>query len=318
MLGRMFEYIVSFAQRGLLVVVAVLAVTFSFPSASAQRRGRTPPAEATPAPAAGDAIARQHFQVGSNYYDAGDYDDALREFLRSYELSHRAQLFYNISLSYQQLGDLTNSISYLQRYLAEVTEVPNRANLELRLQNLRERDAEARARTARAQTGATPPTQTTATPPTQTTATASTATNGDGATATQPDMIPPEHVTQPPAQQQSGGGVSPVAIAGFAAAGVGVVGAAIFGILALSEDSSLSSGCGMTRTCTDAQTSSLKTYGLLFDVSVGVAIVGAVVGTVFLFVGGGESAPASSSAASLRLQPRAGATTLGLDLEGTF
>ena len=83
---------------------------------------------------------RLHFQAGASYYEAGDYQDALREFQRAYELSQKPELFYNLSLCHQQLGDLDQASSFLERYLTEVEDVPNRANLERRLENFRERE----------------------------------------------------------------------------------------------------------------------------------------------------------------------------------
>ena len=76
-----------------------------------------------------DDRARLHFQAGASYYEAGDYEDALREFQRSHALSQRSELFYNFSLCYQQIGDLDNAALYLRRYLDEVESIENRAQM---------------------------------------------------------------------------------------------------------------------------------------------------------------------------------------------
>lgn len=89
-----------------------------------------------------DRAARLHFETGASYYQAGNYADALREFQRAYELSHRVQLFHNYSRCYEHLGDFQNAVVYLRRYLEEVEEVPDRAVLELRLANLERRAQE--------------------------------------------------------------------------------------------------------------------------------------------------------------------------------
>jgi Tfp pilus assembly protein PilF len=86
-----------------------------------------------------DEQARLHSQVAASYYQQADYESALREFHAAYRLSQRAQLFFNMSLCYQQLGDLDEAIAYLERYLAKVTEIENRPSLEQRLGNLRSR-----------------------------------------------------------------------------------------------------------------------------------------------------------------------------------
>ena len=95
-----------------------------------------------PGLAQSDERGRLHFQAGASYYEAGDYEDALREFARAQELSGKPELFYNISLCHQQLGDLEQAIVSLEAYLGNVEEIENRTNLERRLENFRERLAE--------------------------------------------------------------------------------------------------------------------------------------------------------------------------------
>lgn len=92
-------------------------------------------------PQGDESLAQVHFEAGRQYYDRGEYTNALREFTRSYELSHRGELNYNISLCHQGLEDFAQAIAFLERYLAEVADAPNRSNLERRLQSLRERRA---------------------------------------------------------------------------------------------------------------------------------------------------------------------------------
>ena len=90
---------------------------------------------------------RIHFQAGASDYESGDYQHALEEFQRAYELSQRPQLFYNIALAYQQLGDLEHAVEYLGRFLNEVEDIANRENLERRLTNFQERLAAEQAST---------------------------------------------------------------------------------------------------------------------------------------------------------------------------
>ncbi|MCB9598435.1 MAG: hypothetical protein H6719_37320, partial [Sandaracinaceae bacterium] len=89
--------------------------------------------------------ARIHFQAGASYYEAGAYEDALREWSRAYDLSHRAELLYNFSLAHQGLNHLEQARDYLRQFLDQVTDIPNRANLELRIENLERRIAEQQA-----------------------------------------------------------------------------------------------------------------------------------------------------------------------------
>lgn len=278
----------------------------------------------TPAPGAAqtadDAAAQAHFTVAASYYDQGEYEDALREFENAYRLSHRAQLFYNFSLCYQQLGDIPHAVEYLERYLGEVTEIPNRTTLEVRLENLRERLAAASTSTSTTGTTTTG-TETATTTGTATTETGTTGTTsttletGTGTTATS-ESGTGTSTTSAPDGGGGGGGVNAGAIAGFSVAALGLVGVGIFGGLTIGESGSLSSGCGMTSSCTPAQTSTMQTYALVTDISWGVALAGAVVGTVMLVVGG--TGGGSDGSASLEVTPMAGPGTAGLNVSGSF
>ncbi len=238
------------------------------------------PASAQPPLSPQDERARPHFESGAAYYDAGEYESALREFQSAYELSHRPALNFNIYLCHQALGNFEEAAASLERFLAEVEDIPNRETLQQRLANLRER---IRRRAAG-----------------------------------QPDVPEPDPgtpTTAPPARS-GGGGLNVPAIIGFSVAAVGVVGAAIFGPLTLAEDASLaSSPCGQAMTCSPADISTLQTYALLTDISFAVALAGAVAGTILFFVidtsgGSGETA--------LRVSPLAAPGLAGLSIGGAL
>ncbi len=265
-----------------LVGVILAAGVFSPPGAAraqAEATRETAPAEAE---SSSDQQARLHFQVAAQYYQEADFESALREFQSAYRLSQRPQLLYNISLCQAQLGNLEESVSNLERYLAEVPDVENRPLLEQRLTNLRAR------RDRQRETGTDP---------------------GEDGAATGPETAPP-----PPAS--SGDSTNVASIAGFSIAGVGLVSAVIFSVLTLTEGSRLDGlPCARTDSCASAETGTIGTYALVADVSWGVSLVGAIVGTIFLFVptGGGPS----ESTASLRVAPVLGGTN-GLMLSGSF
>jgi tetratricopeptide (TPR) repeat protein len=63
-----------------------------------------------------DEQARAHFEAGVSYLDDGDYDLAVREFTRAYELSHRAGLLYNLYVAHERSSHLAEAIDYLSRY----------------------------------------------------------------------------------------------------------------------------------------------------------------------------------------------------------
>jgi tetratricopeptide (TPR) repeat protein len=88
-----------------------------------------------------------HFQSGQAYFETGEYESALNEFTRAYELSGRPALLYNIVLVHERLGNLEPAIEYLRRYLAEAPEAEeHRPTLEARIASLERRLAEERAR----------------------------------------------------------------------------------------------------------------------------------------------------------------------------
>lgn len=239
-----------------------------------------------------DDQAHAHFQVAASYYEQANYESALREFLEAYRLSQRSQLFYNLSLCYQQLGDLEHAVDYLTRYLHDVTEIANRASLETRLENLRARLA--------AHEAAPPPDPE---PVHADTTTTTTTTTADTTTTT---------TTATPPPSSGGDSLNVGAIAGFSVAGVGLILAAVFSGLAASEDGRISGlACAAPRTCPDSELSAMRTDALVADIMWGVSLVGAATGLVLLLVnpggGGGDSAHAS-----LRVGPGS------LTLEGTF
>jgi len=256
--------------------VLLLAIVVAYPSVST-------------AQVSDDAQAHAHFEVAASYYEQANYESALREFLEAYRLSQRSQLFYNLSLCYQQLGDLQNAVDYLARYLSEVTEIANRASLQTRLENLR-------ARLAAHEVA--PPVEE---HPTETTTTT---------TAAEP--VPPVAATSPPPTSSGGDSLNVGAIASFSVAGVGLILGAVFTGLAASENSRISGlPCASSRTCSDGDLSGMRTDALVADIMWGVSLAGAAVGLILLLVNPGGSSSASEHA-GLRFNPGS------LSLEGTF
>jgi hypothetical protein len=247
-----------------------------------------------------DDQAHAHFQVAASYYEQANYESALREFLEAYRLSQRSQLFYNLSLCYQQLGDLEHATDYLTRYLHDVTDIANRSSLETRLENLR-------TRLAAQHSGATPPPDTaTETHPTETHPT-------ESPTETHPTETHPTetHPTETPAS--GGDSLNVGAIAGFSVAAAGLILGAVFSGLTVAENSRVGGlPCAMTHTCTDSDLSTLHTDALVADIMWGLSLVGAGVGLVLLLVNPGASSHESTAQARLRVGPGS------LSIEGTF
>ncbi|MCS6797658.1 MAG: hypothetical protein NZ898_03870 [Myxococcota bacterium] len=86
-----------------------------------------------------DARARRHFQAGRSLLDVGRFQQAADEFEEAYRLSGRHELLFNVYVAARDAGDLPRAASALERYLANVPDAPDRANLEARLATMRER-----------------------------------------------------------------------------------------------------------------------------------------------------------------------------------
>ncbi|MFO0681348.1 MAG: tetratricopeptide repeat protein [Sandaracinus sp.] len=229
-----------------LAFVGLVALTFTPRTAHAQEASAT------------DTEARLHFEAARSHFERGAYEEALREFQAAYELSHRADLLYNLYLCAERIGELDQAIDYLDRYLHEGAPAADlRTQLEARLVNMHERRDARQAQTAQA--------------------------SDDTASQTPP---PPATTTRP-------GDIVPAAIA-FGVAGAGLLTFAIFGGLALAEDGSLASSCGTS--CSDAQLANLGVYVAVADAGWITAAVGAAAGLVLLFTVGMPSEQATSTA----------------------
>lgn len=200
---------------------------------------------------------RLHFQAGASYFEAGDYEDALREFERAYELSGRPELFYNFALCHQYLGHYAQAADFMRRYLAEVEVVPNRSNLERRLEKLEEKAREAENEPV--------------TPPEP-----SPRVEVD---AKEP-VVKPTPTAPPP---REGRRLTVPAIVSFAVAGVGLTAFGTFGLLALSEQATIEEGCGggVVPRCSESDVKRMDRFALAADIGLGVAVVGATAGLLF-------------------------------------
>jgi hypothetical protein len=97
--------------------------------------------------------AKAHFLAGQSYYDQASYTDALREFNEAYRISKKPALLYNIARCFEALEKYSDAVAMLERYLQEDPETSDRAAVETRIANLKERKAAAEARIAKRPTG---------------------------------------------------------------------------------------------------------------------------------------------------------------------
>lgn len=275
-----------------------------------------------PSTQAQDERARLHLQAGASYYEAGDYEDALREFQRAHTLSQRSELFYNFSLCYQQLGDLENAALYLRRYLDEVQSIDNRQQLERRHANLVERIAAQEADPSgrpvfrfefdEPESGASQDDPVDAEHPVRPNASPEPPrqpreASSEAAPATSSTVVP------------EGRGAPVGALVGYTFAGVGVAIAATFGGLALRERGRIEDGCGADRSCRASDVQQLEGYALASDIGLAVALAGATVGTILLLTGSDDGdEPGDGDRARAGVAPYAGPSGAGAIIRGVF
>jgi hypothetical protein len=84
-----------------------------------------------------DAEARGLFEAGRAAFDQGRYQDALGYFDRSYQLSRRPQLLYNIGQVHDRLRHDDEALQALTQYLKQVPGATNREEVEHRIEALK-------------------------------------------------------------------------------------------------------------------------------------------------------------------------------------
>ena len=141
---------------GTFVLLTALAVAWP------QRLVAAPPDDALPTvhdepepPPDGDAVrddanlerAMRAFESGSEHYNRAKYKEALSDFLEAASLYASPDFQYNIGLCYEKLDKPEEAIRAFEIYLKTKNEIPDRANVEDRIDRLRavveqrERDA---------------------------------------------------------------------------------------------------------------------------------------------------------------------------------
>jgi uncharacterized protein HemY len=116
------------------LLAAVLVVGFVVRPVAAQ----PPTADAAHEPTERDREARALYEAAVVAFDEGRFEDALRLFRRSYELSERPELLYNVGTAADRLRRNEEALEAFEAYLAARPEADNRANVEARVVVLRQ------------------------------------------------------------------------------------------------------------------------------------------------------------------------------------
>ncbi len=64
-------------------------------------------------------MAKEHYKLGLDAYQAGKYDVAIKELKMAYLLKHIPALLLNLAATYRKMGDNAQAISFYQKYLEE-------------------------------------------------------------------------------------------------------------------------------------------------------------------------------------------------------
>lgn len=265
-----------------------------------------------------DETARIHFKAGTSYYETGDYELALREFNRSYELSGRPELQYNISLTYEKLGDLEAATQALEKYLNDAKDIPNRKTLELRLSNLNKRLEQQREAATAEQAAATEAeAQSTQAEdvangqPEDTRESVQSAPSSEPVSEERQEPVEAENATiEPEDGDQRILGLPIEVFVSYSVAGAGALTFILFASLAAAEDGSLSDECLNSAghgTCSESDVSSLDTFATVADIGLAFALIGGAVGTVLLFT----SDDGSEQTSALDVAPYFSANQMG-------
>jgi len=207
-------------------------------------------AAASSARAAGENMeqAKAYFKAGVDAYDQGKYEVALREFQHAHALSHSPALYFNMAACEEHMDHFQAAALLLRQYLIEKPDADDRANVEVRIKSLEERDERLHKMTD-----------------------------------TEPGVkpMPAGGLTQAPPPK-------PRLKYTWVMLGVtGAVGVAAIGVGAytVAHHGDLKSGCGNTAAgCSASQISGLKSTAIATDVLIGVTAAAAVATVAFAIV----------------------------------
>lgn len=190
-----------------------------------------------------DELARRHFESGAAYFEQAEYESALREFRKAYELSSRPEILINVATVQERLGDLRAAIAALDEYLQLKPEPEQNGTIRLRRDNLQKRlDEQA-------------PPAVEPEPP----ATAAPASTPIAEEPQSPNRIP--------------------AYVLFTVAGASAAGAVLTGVFANAEFQDLKDRCAPN--CSDGDVGSARTLSTVSTILTGAAVVSAGLGVVF-------------------------------------
>ena len=80
--------------------------------------------------------AKQHFQKGMQYFQAGDFPNAVTELKEAYKIKRLPALLFNIGQTYRKMDDTDMAIFYFDKFLKEAPANAPQATTGMRLAGL--------------------------------------------------------------------------------------------------------------------------------------------------------------------------------------
>jgi tetratricopeptide (TPR) repeat protein len=135
---RSRSLLLATAMRLALPACAVIVPALLTPAAAHAQAGKKGAKDKDPKL----AEAKKLFEQATEAYGAGRYEDAVRDWLKSYELSGKPLIFESIANAYERLGDKQKAREYLTKWRAEAPREEHQ-QLDARIKALDERIAAA-------------------------------------------------------------------------------------------------------------------------------------------------------------------------------
>lgn len=230
----------SWVPRGLLVGACVVWMVGSPGGAGAQ---------------CADELARKVFAAGQAYFEAGDYEEALRSFQRSFDLCPKADQLKNIGATHERMGNQPAAVAAYEKYVQMAPEADDRDAILVRIGNIKKRMAAAPSASS-----------------------APAAASSAPAPVEPPPVVPTVTATSAPV---SAGPSRTTAVVVLGVSGAVAIGSLITGLVARGRYIDAENSCKPR--CSDEQRDRVWNMALVSTIMSGAALAGVGVGT-YLFV----------------------------------
>jgi tetratricopeptide (TPR) repeat protein len=85
------------------------------------------------------AEAKSFYEAGKAHFQEGRYEEAMKAFTESYNLSNEPNLLYNLGATAEHLGDVDRAVAYYEVYLEELPGAPDAEEVRMRVERLKAR-----------------------------------------------------------------------------------------------------------------------------------------------------------------------------------